>query len=181
MTNIVCILYVHIDHAFNLTLTKRSQTLHSSRASHKRTPVQKIRRLLAGRHRKGCRKDTCPNRRPMQIATERPSVETNAMLLPGVHRTPEMNSYFTRSSRLISCSIRIICHRATLSNDRLAKADTVQQVPEQKLTLPQNADVPEMSPQPRTSARTRSCRRRGRHVRHAGKHVDLWSTAFTNP
>ena len=32
-----------------------------------------------------------------------------------------------------------------------------------------------MSPLLCTSARTRSCRRRGRHVRHAGKHAQLWS------
>ena len=34
-----------------------------------------------------------------------------------------------------------------------------------------------MSPLPCASARMRSCRRRGRHVRHAGKHAQLWSTA----
>ena len=32
-----------------------------------------------------------------------------------------------------------------------------------------------MSALPCASARTRSCRRRGRHVRHAGKHAQLWS------
>jgi len=74
MSAIRCMVPHCIDYAFNLTITERSQTFHSSRILHNKTPGFNIKNQTARKTPKGAQEGGLPNWHE-HIATGQPSIK----------------------------------------------------------------------------------------------------------